>query len=223
MANAAEQFMDRVSKLPMPQKVAILVFLVAALTAGNWFLLISDQFDNFEKEGKKMRDLEREVIEAQAIANNLNQYRKDKELLEQQLQKALTELPEEADLEGLIKSLNELGQKAGLTINSIEPGGEKGGGGDGLYNQIPLAMTITGNFHEIAVFFDSIRQLKRIINVSGIKMVNPRIKNEKVLVDASYTATAYRFVAPVKVPGKDKEEKKDGDKKPEDTKPADKK
>jgi type IV pilus assembly protein PilO len=207
MATAAENFMDRITRLPMAQKVAILVFVVAALTAGNWFMFISAQFDNFESEGKKMRGLEGDVIAAQAIATNLTQYRKEKELMEQQLQKALTELPEEADLEGLIKSLNDLGQKAGLTINSIEPGGEKSGGGDNLYNQIPLAMQVTGNFHEIAVFFDSVRQLKRIINVSGIKMTGPRIKNEKVLVDAAYTATAFRFNAPVK-----KEEKKDGKK-----------
>ena len=193
MATATEQLMERVTKLPTPQKVLIVILFVAAVTAGNWFLLIADERVKFTRAVSNMRKLEDEVINAQAIANNLNQYRKEKELLEQQLAKALTELPEKANIEDLIQSLHMLGQKAGLTINFIEPQPEKPGEG-GLYSQIPLTMTATGNYHEIAVFFYSIRQLKRIVNVSGIKLGAPRMKNDNILVDASYTANAFRFV-----------------------------
>lgn len=202
MAKSTEQFMEQVTKLPTPQKIAVLVFIVVAVTAGNWFLFIEEQRMNFARSVAEMRKLEGEVINAQAIANNLNQYRKEKELLEQQLMKALTELPEQANIEDLIQSLNLLGQKAGLAINFIEPQAEKPGEG-GLYNQIPLSMSATGNFHEIAVFFDSIRQLKRIVNVTNIKLGGPRVKNEKVMLDATYTATAFRFI-----PQPKKDEKK---------------
>jgi type IV pilus assembly protein PilO len=202
MAAATEQLMERVTKLPMPQKVAILVFFVVAVSVGNWFLLIDGERQKFYKAVAKMRKLEDEVINAQAIANNLNQYRKEKELLEQQLAKALTELPEQANVEDLIQSLHMLAQKAGLNINFIEPLPERPGEG-GLYSQIPLNMSATGNFHEVAVFFDSIRQLKRIVNVASIKLANPRLKNDAIQVDATYTATAFRFVPQAAPAGKD--------------------
>jgi type IV pilus assembly protein PilO len=191
MATQAEQFVERVTKLPIGQKIAIIVFVAAALTAGNYFLLVSPTEDAFEGALKKMRSLEDEMIQNQAIANNLNQYRKEKELLEQQLQKALSELPAEANIEQLIQSLYEIGVKSGLTINNIEPKGENRAQ---FYAEVPLLMAVTGNYHEIAVFFDSISKLKRIVNITGIRLGTPRLKNEKVLVDATYTATAFRFL-----------------------------
>jgi type IV pilus assembly protein PilO len=206
MASPADQMMDRLTKLPTPQKVAILVAVGAALSGANYFFLIDGEFVEFANQAKKLRGLEEEVIQASAIANNLNQFRKEKELLNQELQKALTELPAEANIPELVHSMSELAQKAGLTINNLEPGVEKGGD-QGLYNQIPMSMAVTGSFQEIGVFFDSVRQLKRIVNVSGIKMTNPRIKNDQVLVDANYTATSFRFVDQPKDEKKDKKDK----------------
>jgi type IV pilus assembly protein PilO len=210
MATPVEQFMERITKLPMPQKVGILAGIVVLITGGNYYFFVMDAVSQFESNVKRMQALEDKMIQNQQIAKNLNQYRKQKEQLEQELAKALTELPEEANIEGLIDSLNEMGTKAGLEVNSIEPKPESKGP-DGLYAEIPLALTVTGNFHELAVFLDSVRQLKRIINITNIKITHPRMKNEKVLIDASYTATAFRFLpqASAKTDSKDTKDAKD--------------
>jgi type IV pilus assembly protein PilO len=191
MATQAEQFVEKVTKLPLGQKIGIVTFLVAGITAANFFLLVQPTRDDFDNALKRMRALEDEMIQNQAIANNLNQYRKEKELLEQQLQKALAELPAEANIEALVQSLYEIGTKSGLVINSIEPKGENK---SQFYAEVPLALSVTGNYHEIAVFFDSISKLKRIINVTGIKMLNPKLKNEQINVDSTFVATAFRFL-----------------------------
>lgn len=191
MATPVEQAIERVTKLPLGQKIAVVVFIAAAITAANYFVVVQPTWDESDTALQRMRQLEDEMIQNQAIANNLNQYRKEKELLEQQLAKALTELPEEANVELLIQSLYEIGTKSGLVINSIEPKSENKAQ---FYAEVPLAMTVTGNFHEIAVFFDAISKLKRIVNISKIKMSSPKLKNEKIIVDASYTATAFRFL-----------------------------
>jgi type IV pilus assembly protein PilO len=220
MATPVEQAMERITKLPVPQKVAILVGTVAAITAGNYFLFVQDSLNDFDKGVKEMQGLEDKMIQNQQIAKNLNQYRRQKEALEQELAKALLQLPEDANIEGLIDSLNDMGSKAGLAMNTIEPKPETKGP-DGLYAEIPIALTVSGNYHEIAVFFDSVRQLKRVINITNIKLMHPHTKNEKILVDASYTATAFRFI-PQKGEGgdkdKDKGKGKDKDKDKEDKK-----
>lgn len=191
MATQTEQLIESVTKLPAAQKVAVVVFIAAALTAANFFLLVQPTWDEAEQSLKRMRALEDELIQNQAIANNLQQYRKEKEQLEQQLAKALTELPEEANIDALVQSLYEIGVKSGLSITNIEPKGESKAQ---FYAEIPLAMTVVGNYHEIAVFFDAVGKLKRIVNISGIRMGAPKFKNEKVLVEAKYTATAFRFL-----------------------------
>ncbi len=213
-ASRFEQAMERITRLPVAQKVVILVAVAVAVTVGNYFMFIDDSHTAYENSRKEMLQLEDTMIQNQQIANNLGQFQKQKEALEVQLAKALTELPEESDIEGLIDSLNEMGVKAGLQINTIDPKPETKGA-EGLYAEIPLAMTVTGNYHEIAVFFDSVRQLKRIVNITNIKLTHPRPKNEKMLIDASYMATSFRFIPQAKPEKKEekKDEKKEGDKK----------
>ena len=191
MATKFDQFVEKVTRLPAAQKAGILLFTAAALTVGTFFLLVQPTWEQAEKSIKRMRALEDELIQNQAIANNLQQYRKEKELLEQQLAKALTELPEEANIDALIESLYAIGTDSGLVIVNIEPKGERG---KDFYAEVPMAMTVTGNYHQIAVFFDQISKLKRIINVTGIKLSDPKVANEQVQLKATYTATAFRFL-----------------------------
>ena len=64
----------------------------------------------------------------------------------------------------------------------------------GFYASIPIAMSVTGNYHEIGVFLDSVSKLARIVNVTNIKMSNPSSAGEKQLVKATYVATTFRFL-----------------------------
>lgn len=191
MATKFDEFVEKVTKLPTAHKAGIALAIAAVLTGATFFLLVQPTWDDTTRSIKKMRTLENELIQNQAIANNLQQFRKEKELLEQQLAKALTELPEDANVEALVESLYALGTDSGLVIQSIEPKGERS---QKFYAEVPLAMSVTGNYHEIAVFFDQISKLKRIINITGIKLSAPAVKNEKVNLKASYTATAFRFL-----------------------------
>lgn len=208
MASPGAKVMERISKLPLVQKVIVLVGIAVAITAGNYFLFVQDARTEYESKVREMGSLEDTMIQNQHVADNLPEFQKQKEAMEQKLAQALTELPADADIEGLIDAINDMGVKAGLTINSIEPKGETKGS-DGLYAEIPLSMTATGDYQEIALFFDAIRTNKRIIDISGIKLVNPRVKDDKLLVDASYMATSYRFIEQPKT-GKDKDKDKAG-------------
>jgi type IV pilus assembly protein PilO len=53
---------------------------------------------------------------------------------------------------------------------------------------------VTGNYHEIGVFLDAISKLARIVNVTNIKMSGSKTVNEKLVVQASYLATTFRFL-----------------------------
>lgn len=198
MATAAEQFVERVTKLPASNKAAIMVVIAALITAGNYFGLIQGTQEAIDSAIREMRAEEDKWIQNKGIADNLNEYRKQKDVLEQRLAAALKQMPEEANIDAIISSFYEIGTKSGLEINLVEPKAESG---KGFYAEIPMGLTVTGNYHEIAVFFDSISKMERIVNISGIKLSKPRIKNEKVLVDSSFTATTFRFIPQPKKAG----------------------
>ena len=63
-----------------------------------------------------------------------------------------------------------------------------------FYAKIPVRMEITGNYHSIAVFFDKVSKLARIVNVTDIELGDPKIVNQKVVLDAKFTATTFKFI-----------------------------
>ena len=206
MALTAQDALASINKLPMAQKIGVLVFLVAGVTAANYFLVVQPEYDQVQRQESVLHGLEDELTQKQAIANNLAQFKHEKEILERRLQQALTELPNEANIDELIRSLAEIGQKAGLTINDITPQAEQK---QSFYASIPIVMAVSGTYHEIGVFLDALSKLPRIVNVTNIKMGTPKMQGDKLTVAASYVATTFRFVpeaaaAPAPKPGEKK-------------------
>jgi type IV pilus assembly protein PilO len=184
---------ERIMKVPTPHKLAAVVGLVAVVTGLNWLLGIRSLDDQIAANRVQVKKLEDELIDKKVIADNLNQFRREKEVLERRLAEALTELPQTRDIDELLRQLNDVGRKSGLEILSLEPGEEIP---QTFYASIPIKMEVSGSYHEIAVFFESISKLRRIINVSQLSFKSPTRKSEKVLVKASYLATTFRFLDP---------------------------
>jgi len=199
-----EQLIERIAKAPLGLKfgvVAGILVLVTALTYFVFSLPFGPSIDEIETRIKRANAeqarLERDFTEKQAIANDLNRFRKEKELLEQRLGEALAELPEEKNIDELLQLFQDRAQKAGLEIATIAPEPEKS---EGFYARIPIAMTVTGNFHEIATFFDSLGRLRRIVNVSEISLAAPKDVGGKMVVDSRFLITTFMFVNQAKTP-----------------------
>jgi type IV pilus assembly protein PilO len=191
MALTGQDLLNTINKAPLGTKLGVVAALVGALTFANWYFFIDpDQTAITQRQGT-LRALEDELIQKQSIANNLAQFKHEKEILERRLAQALTELPNEANIDDLIRSLSEIGTKSGLVINSIDPQAEAK---QSFYASIPVVMSVTGNYHEIGVFLDSISKLARIVNVTNIKMSGAKTVNEKLVVQANYVATTFRFL-----------------------------
>src|SRR3954463_10117080 len=199
MALTGQDLLNSVNKASLGVKLGVVLGLVAAITIANWYFFIDPAQTQIQQRQATLRTLEDELIQKQSIANNLAQFKHEKEILERRLAQALTELPNEANIDDLIRSLSEVGTKSGLTINSIDPQAEVR---QGFYASIPIVMAVTGNYHEIGVFLDSLSKLARIVNVTNIKMGSPKMQSEKLVVSASYVATTFRFLpeAPAAAP-----------------------
>lgn len=194
-----EQLIERIAKAPLGAKIGVVAAVAVILTALNYFVVgvpafgspVADIEKKITRTELEQRRLDADLIEKTAIANNLNQFRREKELLEQKLKEALAELPEDKKIDELLQLWQERARKAGLEITSIEPQPTVT---EGFYARIPIAMTVTGNFHEIATFFDSLGRLRRIVNVNNILMDTPKDVGGKVLVNAKFQVTTFMFV-----------------------------
>jgi type IV pilus assembly protein PilO len=193
VAITGQDVLNQLNKVTLPQMLGGIGVAAVAITAGVFFLSIQPMMEDIARKRADQQRLEKELIDKQAIANNLDQSKRDMAKLERQLAQALTELPNEANIDELIRSLSEIGTKSGLTINAITPGGEVR---RQLYAEIPIVMNVSGSYHEIGVFLDSVSKLARIVNVTNIKMGGAKLVNEKLSLTSTYIATTFRSITP---------------------------
>jgi type IV pilus assembly protein PilO len=194
-----EQLIDRVVKASVGAKLGVVTALVCAVTALNYFVIgfptfsasIADLEAKVQRVQVEQKKLDGDYIEKTAIANNLNQFRREKELLEQRLADALSELPEDKKIDELLQSFQDRGTKAGVEILTIEPQAQQT---EGFYARIPIPMTVQGNYHELATFLDSIGRLRRIVNVNNLALESPKDVNGKVVLTSRFLATTFMFV-----------------------------
>src|SRR5512133_1375854 len=194
-----EKLIERIANTHVAAKVgAVLVFAVL-LTALNYFVVslpafgtsISDTNDRIRSTIREQKKMDQDLLEKQAIANNLNDYRREKDLLDQRFREALAELPDDKRIDELLQSLQDRAVKAGLEILTIEPQAQTT---EGFYARIPIPMTVQGDYHEIATFLDSIGRLQRIVNVNNFTFAEPRDQNGRVVLNAKFLATTFMFV-----------------------------
>lgn len=188
-----EQLLDRIAKAPAAAKYGGLAGLVVLLSVLNFFFGIQPLQDQIAAQENQQRALDRQLAEKQEIAQNLNERRREMDILEQKLAEALTELPEKKDIDELLAQLNDIGKKSGLEISRVEPAGEVPAT---FFAKIPIKMSVSGNYHEIAMFMQEIANMRRIVNVNNIKLGSPTSKNDKVILSSEFLATTFRFAEP---------------------------
>ena len=113
--------------------------------------------------------------------------------LQQKLEEKKKNLPDTANMDQLLKALNELSEKSDIRINSFTPVPEVP---RNFYAEIPVQMQIQGSYHEILTFFDKVAKEERIINISNISMKSPSIRSGKSVLAASCVAKTFRSIPP---------------------------
>ncbi len=186
-----EQLIDKIAKAPPLLKFGGVAGAVVLITLLNFFLLIQPVEAEIENLAVQQRTADLQYAEKKEIAQNLNERRREMDVLEQKLAEALTELPERSDIDELLAQLNDIGRKSGLEISTVEPGTEAP---EAFFARIPVRMSVTGNYHEIAMFLQEIANMRRIVNVTNIKLGTPVVKNDKVILKADFLATTFRFL-----------------------------
>ena len=63
-----------------------------------------------------------------------------------------------------------------------------------FFAKIPIKMSVSGNYHEIAMFLQEVAGMRRIVNVNNIKLSSASTRNEKVILSSDFLATTFRFL-----------------------------
>lgn len=182
---------EKILKLPVYQRVLILLALMCLVVAGFYYLLYQGQLDEYAKQEKQLETVTAKLIENRRIAANLPMFKAEYEKLKLKLDKALTELPDKKEIPSLLTSIGDLAREQGLDVLLFKPSKEVN---KGFYAEVPVELKLAGSYHDVAMFFDSVGNLPRIVNIGSLKMAGAKVVDDRTTLSIGCRATTFRFL-----------------------------
>ena len=182
--------------IPIVQKVLVLVLLMAGVVAGFYYTVWDEKKMKIEEVQGQIVALDAEIQTLTVKTKHLEELMAANKQLERDLEKKKEVLPPEEEAVLLLRQLTEVGTKLGLDIRLWKPGA-RAEDASKLYVKLPVTVEVTGGYHTAALFFDRVNNFPRIINVSNLSMGNPKIEQDRVVIQTNFELTA--FVAPPEI------------------------
>jgi type IV pilus assembly protein PilO len=183
---------EKISKLPKQQKLFILLGVVAVIAAGFYFGLFARYQNDYTTLRDQLTKLQDEIKKDRDIANNLPRLKAEHDRLNKELKEALTELPDQKEIPSLLTSISRAGKGAGLDFLVFRPKGEIA---KDFYFEIPVDISVSGDYYSLADFFIAVGNLPRIINITNLSFSD--IKSEpggRTTFKVNCLATTFRFM-----------------------------
>jgi type IV pilus assembly protein PilO len=189
--------LDKLAKLPRPVRLA-LVPAIAVLVVGlyGYFLYMPAKAE-LSTGQERLLQLQRKLSEVRAVASNEGAVKEEIAVLEKKLTAALRQLPDSKELPVLLTDITSLGKNSGLDFKAFRPQEEER---KAFYAEVPIDIEFTGEFHDIATFFDEVSRLPRIVNIGELAVTVNRESTTHTWLAVKGQATTFRFVEPKPAP-----------------------
>jgi type IV pilus assembly protein PilO len=178
------------SQLPLPAKVFLLVVLLVVITSGYYVGFHMGLTEEIEQAQGRHDALEGQLNEAKQRQKEYLRLREEVSAREALDKQNLRILPVTAEIPAFLDDLNRLAELSGLRMEQVQPNPEST---EQFYVKVPVALAVSGRYHELAKFFYNISRLERAINMEDIRVrVNERQGDGDVQLAVAVRATTFR-------------------------------
>ena len=172
--------------LPKLVTWAVLAVLVVVL---GWFLLLTGAHDELAAERSQEPTLKADYRNKLAQAVNLPELRKQKLQVQEYVTQLEKQLPGKAEMDALLSDINQAGLGRGLQFELFRPGQATV---KDYYAELPIAVRVTGRYHDIGAFAGDIANLSRIVTLHNMAITANKDPAEPLTMEA--TARTYRYL-----------------------------
>lgn len=187
-AEKASPIWKQLEALTKVQRVSIWVGIMVLLIAGFVWFSYMPRYKKIDTLQANLKKAEQELQTAKNNARQLNEQRKKMQDAEEQFKIVMRALPEKEEIPTLLTGISKAGKESGLDFLLFQP---KPDVKKDFYAEIPVSIKVSGDYHGVATFFESVAELNRIVNIKDIK-VTPEQKGESLTT--ACTAVTYKFI-----------------------------
>ena len=191
--SAASQFRglnpNEPGQWPLLPRLATWLLAIVAVIVAAWFLVLSDADEELVAERAKEPGLKQDYRSKLAQAVNLSELRKQKSLVEEYVTQLEKQLPGKAEMDALLSDINQAGLGRGLQFELFRPGQVVV---KDYYAELPIAIRVTGRYHDIGSFTADVANLSRIVTLHNLTISGAKDPSGVLSMDA--TARTYRYL-----------------------------
>ena len=170
----------------LPKALALGAIFVVIVGLGAFF----DWKDQWETLGRAQTEegtLREQYAQKKAKAINFDAYRAQLTEVEQSFGALVKQLPNRSEIDALLTDINQAGLGRGLVFELFKPAAQEKMAD--FYAELPIAIRITGNYHDMGAFASDVAQLPRIVTLNDVS-----IANDKGTLKMDAVAKTFRYL-----------------------------
>jgi type IV pilus assembly protein PilO len=187
IAGILEDLKDR----PPAQKLAALAVAVLVVLVLDWQWVYGPSAAHLGEVQELVAQRRAELTQKQAKADAKGDAERELRDLQAEVRRAEARLPDQREIGSLLSAIAASARSVGLDITLFRQKPETYAD---FYAAVPVDMKMRGAYHDVALFLDRVKRLDRIVNVGNIKLEKPSLQGDRMVLEASCTATTFRFL-----------------------------
>jgi type IV pilus assembly protein PilO len=172
---------------PAVPRYALCVLVTVLVLVALWFVWLTNSNDMLEAERAKEVTLRADYQKKVTQAVNLDVLKKQREQVQQYVTLLEKQLPSKAEMDALLSDINQAGLGRSLQFELFRPGQVVV---KDYYAELPIAVRVTGRYHDMGAFAADIANLSRIVTLNNLSLA-PQ-KDGSLTMDA--TARTFRYL-----------------------------
>lgn len=177
---------------PALPRYLLYVFLTIVVVVALWFAWLSASDEELQAEQAKEVQLREDFKKKLAQAVNLEALKKQREQVQQYVTQLEKQLPSKAEMDALLSDINQAGLGRSLQFELFRPGQVSV---KEYYAELPIAIKVSGRYHDIGAFAADIANLSRIVTLNNMTILP--LKDGMMSMDS--TAKTFRYLDPEEV------------------------
>ncbi len=176
-----------ITSAPPAIRGLILLLLFIAVLAGGWYLVWSDAKHGLDAARAEEQTLRGSFTVKKGLVFHYEAYKRRLVEVEQSLAAMLRQLPDRSQMDALLADINQAGVGRGLEFNLFRPGAETL---TKFYATLPVAIKVSGSYHDIGSFVSDLAQLPRIVTLHDVSLA----PDKEGLLNMEARVQTYRYL-----------------------------
>lgn len=177
----------KIGSWPVLPKLGVLLLVLLLIIFASYWFDWQNQIEQIKGAKQKEEQLRTTFLEKKKLAIDLPAYKKQLEDIEKQFGTLLKQLPGKSEMDALLIDINQAGLGRGLQFELFKPAARETT--RDFYAELPIAIKVTGSYHDIGAFASDIGKLSRIVTLNDIALATTK---DGLVMDA--TAKTFRYL-----------------------------